>query len=98
MKIKSIKKFIRSILIIAGLTLLIVLLIEKCSYSKKELEYKTICISEGDTLWNIAELNQKNNSYYKGKDVRYIINDIIKINNLKNCNICIDQNLNIPVL
>ncbi|MBO4815458.1 MAG: LysM peptidoglycan-binding domain-containing protein [Clostridia bacterium] len=96
MKIKNIKKFVRSIFIILGLMLLIVLLIGKTSYSNKEVEYKKICVSEGETLWSIAKANQINNNYYKGKDIRYIVNDLIKINDLKNSNINVNQELIIP--
>lgn len=98
MKIKSMKKLIRSIFIIVGTSILIMLLIGKASYSNKQTEYKKICVSEGDTLWNIAKLNQTCNEYYKGKDVRYIINDLIKINNLENSNLYTDQELIIPVV
>ncbi len=98
MRIKNLKKFIRSLIIISGLCMAIVLLIQKASYTNKEVEYKTICISKGDTLWNIAKTNQESNSYYKDKDVRYILNDIVKINKLENSNININQELIIPVL
>ena len=98
MKIKNKKKFIRSILIILGITLLIIILISKATYSHKEIDYKKIYVCKGDTLWNIAKYNQINNEYYKGKDVREVLNDLIKINNLDNCNIHINQELLIPIV
>ncbi len=98
MRIKNIKKFIRSILIILGIIFCLTLFISHGSLSHKETEYKTIYVSEGDTLWNIAKSNQLNNDYYKDKDVRYIINDLMKINNLNSSNINIDQELLIPVI
>ena len=98
MKIKNFKKFVRSILIILGMSIIIVLLIGKASYSSKNVEYKTISVSQGDTLWNIAKSNQLSNTYYKGKDIRYIINDLIKINNLENSDLNIDQELTIPTI
>lgn len=98
MKIKNIKKFIRSIFIILGIAAITILLISKSTLSHKEVEYKTIYVSQGDTLWNIAKLNQTNNQYYKNKDVRYIINDLMKINNLDNTNIGINQELLIPII
>lgn len=98
MKIKNIKKFIRSILIILGISILITLLISKATLSHKEIAYKTICVSQGDTLWNIAKSNQLSNEYYKDKDVRYIINDLMRINNLDSSNINVNQELLIPVI
>lgn len=98
MKIKNVKKFIRSILIILGIAIAITLLISKVTLSHKEVEYKTIYVSEGDTLWNIAKSNQVNNEYYKNKDVRFIINDLIKINNLDSSNINVNQELMIPII
>ena len=98
MKIKNIKKFIRSILIILGIIFAISLTISKATYSHGEKQYKTIYVSEGDTLWTIATLESKNNAYYKDKDVRFIINDILKENNLNNSNINVNQELEIPTI
>ena len=61
-------------------------------------EYSTIIITKGDTLWNIAKSNQKNNGYYKDKDIRYIINDIMKENNLSSSDIIVNQELLIPII
>jgi len=98
MRIANVKKFIRSILIILGVILSLTLFISKTSFSHGETEYKIIYVSEGDTLWNIAKTNQINNGYYKDKDVRYIVNDLIRINNLNNSNININQELKIPII
>lgn len=98
MKIKSVKKFMRSILIILGIAVAITVLISKSTLSHKEIEYKTIYVSKGDTLWNIAKDNQTSNEYYRNKDIRYIINDLIKVNNLDNSNISINQELLIPIV
>ena len=98
MKIKNVKKFIRSILIILGISILIIFLISKGTLSHKEIEYKSIIVSEGDTLWNIAKFNQTNNEYYKDKEIGYVLNDLMKINKLSNSNIYINQELLIPVV
>ena len=98
MRIKNSKKFVRSILIILGIILCLTLFISKDTLSHGETEYKTIFVSEGDTLWNIAKSNQANNGYYENKDVRYIISDLMKINNLENSNININQELKIPII
>ena len=98
MRIKNVKKFVRSILIILGIAITITILISKGTLSHKETEYKTIYVSDGDTLWNIAEFNQINNDYYKNRDVRYILNDLIEINNLSSTNINVNQELLIPIV
>ena len=97
MKIKNMKKFIRSILLIIMIAFITILLIQKSTFSHKEIEYKTIYVSEGDTLWTIAKSNQINNKYYKGKDIRYILYDIININSIDNSTIYCNQELLIPI-
>ncbi len=66
------------------------------SYSKVEIQYKTEYASSGDTLWSIAERESENNNYYKDKDVREIIYDLKKINNLSNSNLAEGQEIKIP--
>ena len=98
MKIVNLKKFIRSIIIILLVIIGLSLVISKSIYSYGEKQYKTICVSSGDTLWNIASSESNLNGYYKNKDVRYIINDIIKENNLSTSNLAINQKLKIPTI
>ena len=66
------------------------------SYSKVEVEYKLEYASYGDTLWSIAERESKNNKYYQDKEVREIIYDLKKINNLSNSNLSEGQEIKIP--
>ena len=66
------------------------------SYSKVEVEYKSEYASYGDTLWSIAERESKNNKYYQDKDVREIIYDLKKINNMSNSNLNEGQEIQIP--
>ena len=76
------KKFTRSMLtLIIGLVI-ILLYFTNISFSKTELETKTIFVSTGDTLWEIAENEQINNRYNEGKKVQEIIYDIRNTNNL----------------
>ena len=98
MKIKNVKKFIRSILIVLGVIFILSLIIIKSTLSYTNREYKTIYVKSGDTLWSIASDLQENNSYYDGKDVRYIIGDLKEINNLNNSTVYINQELKIPVV
>ena len=98
MKIVNFKKFIRSITIVLLVIIGLSLLISKSTYSHGEKQYKTVYVSKGDTIWSIAKNNQESNDYYKGKDIRYIMNDISKINNIEKSNLKIDQKLLVPVI
>lgn len=94
MRIKNRKKFIRGILIIIEL---VSLLICKSTLSYDELEYKTVHVSRGETLWEIAENEQKNNSYYANKDIREIVNNIKNINKLEDLNLYEGQEILIAI-
>lgn len=48
-----------------------------------EYTYKDYVISEGERLWDIAEEELKSNSYYSGDEIRQIIYEIEKDNNIK---------------
>lgn len=98
MKIKNVKKFIRSILIVLGVIFILSLIIVKSTLSYTEHRYKTIYLESGDTLWSIALDLQENNAYYKGKDIRYIIGDLKEVNNLSNSTVYANQELQIPVI
>lgn len=97
MKIKIVnkKKFIRSIIILVGLIILMLLGINN-TYSKTEISYKEDYILKGDTLWSIAENERNTNEYYKNKDIREVMYEIRKINNLQNENLTIGQKILIP--
>lgn len=82
-----------------GIILIIFILIiifAKSSYSKEEIDYTIKNVYEGDALWSIASLEKENNTYYKDKDIRYVINDIKYINNLKNSSLYEGMQLKIP--
>lgn len=97
MKVKIVngRKFIRSISIIFLLILGISLLISNKSFSHGESNYKTIYVSGGDTLWSIAREEKASNTYYEDKDLRYIIDDIKEINNIKTSDLKVNQTLRI---
>ena len=96
MKIKNYRKFIRSQLLMLTLIIIISMFFSNSSYSYSNKKLTTIYVSQGDTLWSIAS-NLQNSSYYNGKDIRYIINDIKDINGIKNSNLSIGEKINIPV-
>ena len=98
MRIVNFKKFIRSIIVILFIIFCLSIIFSKSVLSFKEIEYTSIYVAEGDTLWTIASNLQNNNDYYKNKDIRYIISDIREINHLDSCNIFVNQELLIPVI
>ncbi len=83
-------------LVIIFVLIVLIVIFAKSTYSKQEVTYKTQYIYSGDTLWSIACIEKSNNAYYKNKDIRYIINDIKYINNLKNSNLSEGMELKIP--
>lgn len=97
MKIKIVnkKKFIRSLIVIAGLIIVALLSINN-TYSKTEISYKEDYIVKGDTLWSIAENEINSNEYYKNKDIREVMFEIKKVNNLPNGDLTVGQKIIIP--
>ena len=98
MKIVNKKKFIRSIIILIVVVFILPIIFAKVTLSYKQIEYVSIYVDYGDTLWTIAENQQESNEYYKGKDIRYIISDIKRINNLTTSDIYVEQELKIPTV
>lgn len=94
----NIKRIRRLILTIVVLVILLLAFIHSTTLSYKEVEYSELYVCRGDTLWEIAKSEQKNNEYYKGKDIREIIYDIKKVNNLTSPDLSINQKLLIPSL
>lgn len=52
----------------------------------------TLCISSGDTLWEIAR-----GANTQGKDIRNVIDDIMKLNNMHDTDLKIGDTITIPV-
>lgn len=98
MKIVNFKKFIRMVTILIGIISLILIILSNITYSKGSVSYKTEYIVSGETLWSIAEKEEKNNKYYENKDIRYIIYDLKKINNFSDSNLKEGQEIKIPKL
>ena len=78
-RIVNVKRFV-----ISNIILFLILFIFSCAlinntYSYTQTIYKTIYIDEGETLWEIAEIEQQKNPYYKDKDVRDIIHKYLII-------------------
>ncbi|MCL2354637.1 MAG: LysM peptidoglycan-binding domain-containing protein, partial [Oscillospiraceae bacterium] len=83
-------------LIILGLVIAISFLLGRASLSHRQVEYKTIYVMSGETLWGIASELQQTNDYYRGKDVRAIIDDLVSVNNLETTTLAVNQPLQIP--
>ena len=102
-KVKKTKFDIRKIILSAAIVLLLVLGMiilmgngKTSSYIEKS--YKTIYVSSGDTLWDIAEIEAANNDYYANNDIRYIVKDIKEMNGLDTSRLYPGQELVIPSL
>lgn len=101
MKIVNMKKFVRSICVLVGILIALILFFPKATLSHNENEhpnYETISVTKGDTLWSIASKQQENNPYYTEKDIRDIIKQLKKLNQLENSELQIGQTLKVPVL
>lgn len=97
-RIVNIKKLVRSILVILGILILLSLVISNSTLSHGNQIYKTIHVSNGDTLWKIARIEQESNEYYQNKDIRAIIDNIKENNNLIDSELVAGQELSIPII
>ena len=96
MKIVNVKKFVRTISILLTILLSIIIFSDK-TYSKVEVGYKEECIVVGDTLWNISKQEAQYNKYFENKDIREIVNEIKRTNNLENLDLYEGQKIRIPI-
>ena len=92
-KLNLFKVFIT--IVITWLIVILLYSIFNNTYSYKNQTYKTIRVSPGETLWDIAEIEKYNNEYYQDMEIREIVNQIKTINSLTNCNLYVDQELKI---
>ena len=67
------------------------------SYSNSEVEYKNRIVSRGETLWSLSKDEQENNKYFENEDIRKIIFEIRKINELPNNELYEGLELKIPI-
>lgn len=99
-KIKNtliLKRKVKNIILVAALIIVLNTIFSiRNSYSKVEVKYKSEYASQGDTLWSIAERESKNNKYYQDKDIREIIYDLKKVNNITNSSLKEGQEIKIP--
>ena len=88
MKIVNLPRFIISMIIIVCILSFITSMLTTRVFSAASIQYDSIVVSEGDTLWSIA----KN----IGGNVNKNIYEIKEINNLENSIIYVGQELKIP--
>ena len=98
MKIINKAKFARGIIIITFIISFICIFSNSVAYSSAEVQLKEIYVGNGETLWSIAREELNNNLYYSNKDVREVISNIKKINNLSSSTLQIGQKLAIPTI
>ena len=66
-------------------------------HGNKEYTYKEITILPGDRMWDIAEMELANNPYYEGEDIRQVIFEIEKDNEIQAGNIKPNQIIKVRV-
>jgi len=93
---KNITKKRRQILVIVVLVLIslfavINLFSSEAFGAETHVEPKEVIVKNGDSLWNIASENSK------GKDIRLVVNEIKKFNNLEDGNIYPGMIIMIPI-
>ncbi len=96
LKIVNHRKFRCSLILTVVIFGNILLNLNNTSSSETLIDYKTVTVNYGDTLWSIAKYEQEKNNYYKNDDIRKIISDIKEINNMKSSNLTEGQTLKIP--
>ena len=96
MKIVNKKKFIRSISILV-LILISLIIFSKNTYSNVEITYREDYIYSGDTLWSISKNEIENNKYFKNKNIRQVINELKRINDLSESNLEVGKKIKIPI-
>ncbi len=98
LKIKSLTRFICSVGAMLFTIMMLSFVVMKPTLSHGDLQYHTLYIDSGDTLWSIANNERENNAYYENKSVSYIVHNLKKVNNLSNSNIYVGQELLIPTI
>ncbi|MDO5396813.1 MAG: LysM peptidoglycan-binding domain-containing protein [bacterium] len=66
--------------------------IASAANATKVSDTKTYVVSTGDTLWSIAEYCNT-----ESRDLRRIMDDIMKLNNMNSAKLCIGDKITVPV-
>lgn len=97
-RIKNIKKFIGSTVILLFIILGFSLIISNIALSHGTKQYKSYYVAKGDTIWMIAKEQKELNPYYQDQEIREIVFDIKDINQLESSSLKENQELKIPTL
>lgn len=89
MKIVNMPKFIVFLIIVMFLISFCTSLLTKTVFSASPVEYDTVVVSKGDTIWSIAS--------NLGGDINRNVYEIKKLNNIDNSIIFVGQKLLVPV-
>lgn len=89
-------KTFRTFILLIIFIILLMTLFSNVSLSYDKSTYKTISVSNGDTLWSIARDIKNSNVNYSDKNIQEIIYEIKKINNISDSNLKVGQELSIP--
>lgn len=87
-----IKWFVINLIIVSTIT--VIFNIPKV-YAKETFKYKTVRVQSGDTVWNYAKTVI--NKSKQDKNISEVINDIKELNNMKNTDIKIGQDIKLPI-
>jgi LysM repeat protein len=88
MKIVNLPRFIVSMTIIVCIIFFVMSMLTNVVFSASPVEYETITVAEGDTLWSIASALEGN--------IRENIYTIKEINNLESSMIYVGQEILVP--
>lgn len=97
-KIIDMKKFIKTLILTLIVIFFFIFILINTTYSRTEVKYKEEYIYQGDTLWSMVQKESNSNLYIKGRDIRDVIQEIRRINNINNENLKIGQKILIPTI
>lgn len=86
----------RTYTILAGIVILVTVLFNTTSLSSTQINYVDYTVSSNDTLWSIAQTIQENNINYNRTDIREIVYEIKKMNNMTTSEIFVNDTIIIP--
>ena len=97
MKIVNKTKFFRTTFILLVAISIVLIVCSNKSYSNSNENYKTEIVLNGESLWSIAESEIEKNKYFENKDIRDVILELKKINNLEKSDLREGMNLKILI-